>query len=164
MVFDSPPLPPPDSKLSDNDQLLTLNPGVPKRKPRSMCKLCLWLLGIVVVAFGSLAVFLFVRNVLTGIRNPHLSKYYDEKVEGEVKDWSQVVKPMMMKDSKFDVVASVWIRDDTLSDGEKDASLKIDGEERPEKLIFSEKVFKNVDANGNPKFANVELRIPTNHL
>jgi hypothetical protein len=164
MIVDPLSLPPSNSKISNNDQLLRLNPEVTHRKPRSACKLCLWLLAIIVVTFGSYAVYSMVTGILNGIRNPHRSMYHDEKDKGEVTDWSQVVKPMIEKNSKFDVVASVWIRDDTLAESGRDASLKIDGEERPEKLVFTEKVFRNVDANSNVKFANVKLRIPTSHL
>jgi hypothetical protein len=88
--------------------------------------------------------------------------YFDENGP-EFVDWSQIVRPMVQKDSKFDVVASVWVRDDDLVEGE-DAVLKIDGEVRSEKLLFTRRVFRNVGVNDETKFANVELQVPTHHL
>ncbi|KAF7760708.1 hypothetical protein Agabi119p4_10117 [Agaricus bisporus var. burnettii] len=159
-------LPSLNSKFLDYDQLKFVEPGTSQRKKRSVLKLCLWLSGIIVIVLVSLGVWKLGTKVLMKVRNPHGHMYYDEKGKGggEPTDWSQVVKPMMTKDSKFDVVASVWIRDDNLVDSEKDAVAKVDGEERPEKLIFTGKVFENVDAKSNMKFANVDLRIPTNHF
>ncbi|EKM74896.1 hypothetical protein AGABI1DRAFT_132803 [Agaricus bisporus var. burnettii JB137-S8] len=158
-------LPSLNSKFLDNDQLKIVEPGTSQRKKRSVLKLCLWLSGIIVIVLVSLGVWKLGTKEFMKVRNPYGYMYHDEKGKGgEPTDWSQVVKPMMTKDSKFDVVASVWIRDDTLVDSEKDAVAKIDGEERPEKLIFTGKVFENVDAKSNMKFANVDLRIPTNHF
>jgi hypothetical protein len=71
---------------------------------------------------------------------------------------------MITKDSKFDVVASVWIRDDDSIRGKEDAVLRIDGEGRPEKLIFTERVFKGLDVDGKMRSTDVKLRVPINHL
>jgi hypothetical protein len=70
---------------------------------------------------------------------------------------------MITKDSRFDVVASVWIRDDSIR-GKEDAVLKIDGEGRPEKLIFTERVFKGLNVDGKMRSTDVKLRVPINHL
>ncbi|KAF9449356.1 hypothetical protein P691DRAFT_728077 [Macrolepiota fuliginosa MF-IS2] len=163
--------PPPDSKRGQNPSASTahdddsptselhLSPGAPHRKPRSIGKLCLWItLGIGLV-FGGMAAFSFVRNFWYRMRHPHREVYHNTPEDG-VLDWSQVVRPIVTKESKFDIIASVWVRDDSGKDG----VVIIDGEERAESLVYTGKVFQGVDFKSNNVFANVTLRVPTSHF
>jgi hypothetical protein len=157
----SPPLPTTNLTNSKSANPTSFHAGAPQRKKRSGCKSCLWLLGIGVV-LGGFGAFFYLKNFFYVFLHPHRDMYFDENGP-EFVDWSQIVRPMVQKDSKFDVVASVWVRDDDLVEGE-DAVLKIDGEVRSEKLLFTRRVFRNVSVNDETKFANVELQVPTHHL
>jgi hypothetical protein len=151
---------------NDDSQSLTLDPGAPERAKRSG-KLCLWIMSIPIVLYIGFMVYVFYQNSF-GLQLPHKDLYYNEKGKGgggEVMDGSRVVRPMITRDSKFDVVASVWVRDDDeLIGGKEDAVLRVDGEGRAEKLIFTERVFRGLDVDGKMKSEDVQLRIPIHHL
>lgn len=153
---------PPDTKLitqtPENDGL-HLNPGASHRKPRSVAKLCLWSILLIFIFFGGIFAYIVIDGVWNTIRYPHSEMYHD-KPDSEVSDWSQIVRPMITKGSKFDVVASVWIRDDAA----KDSTIRIDNEDHPERLLYSGTVFHNVHLESKNQFANVTLSIPTGHL
>lgn len=156
--------PPPDSKPAQSpntpeNDALHLNPGVSQRKPRSVAKLCVWLALLVCVIFGGIGVHSVISNIWYGLRHPH-SRMYHDKPDKEVSDWSQVVRPMITKDSKFDVVASVWVRDDMA----KDSTIRLESNDYPERLLFSGTVFHNVHLKSKNELANVTLSIPTTHL
>src|SRR5689334_23200812 len=127
--------PPPDIKRTQNSDspesgTLHLNPDVSHRKPRSVTKLCVSLALLTCVVFGGIGVHSVVSNLWYGLRHPHSAMYYD-KPDTEVSDWSQVVRPMITKDSNFDIVASIWIRDDTAKDG----IIRVNGKDYPERLL-----------------------------
>ncbi|KAJ3574379.1 hypothetical protein NP233_g1800 [Leucocoprinus birnbaumii] len=138
---------------------LQLDPGAPERKPRSATKVCLWLTFTFLVIAGCSLVHFIAQRALYGIQHPH-SNHYHPKPESEVTDWSPVVRPLITKKDSFDIIASVWAHDDRGEDG----GLYIDGEERPERLIFSKPVFRNVNLKGKTQFTNVTLRVPVASL
>ncbi|KAF5346852.1 hypothetical protein D9756_010607 [Leucocoprinus leucothites] len=147
-----------NSNAEDNDQL-RLNPGAPIRKPRSAGRFCLWLTILLVCLVGGTTVFFFVKGIVYQLRHPHSQMYYD-KPESEINDWSIVVQPMIGKKDSFDIVASVWIRDD---DG-RDGGLYVDGKEQPERLIFSETVFRDLTLKSKNVLKNVTLAVPIAHF
>jgi hypothetical protein len=144
----------------DNDNHLLLNPGPSERKARSIGTPCLWFTILLIVLVGGTTAYFFISKVVYQFQHPHHDLYYQPPAEGGELDLSAAVQPMIKEGDLFDVVASVWIRDD----GGKDGTIFMDGEERPERLIFSDTVFRNVRINGKQEFANVALRIPMSHL
>jgi hypothetical protein len=158
---DGKPLPHPQTRPSpseENDQL-RLNPGAPSRKPRSAGKFCLWLTVFVVGVVGGTAAYSFISNVVYSIQHPHNRMYYD-KSEKDIADWSAVVQPMIREKDKFDIIASVWLRDDEGTDG----GIWVDGEERRERLLYTGTVFRDMSLKSMHKFSEVKFQLPTKHL
>ncbi|KAJ3574398.1 hypothetical protein NP233_g1806 [Leucocoprinus birnbaumii] len=133
------PQPSSSTALEEYDQL-RLNPGAPARKPRSAGKFCLYLILSCVFIVGGITFFFFVKNFIYAIQHPHKDMYFD-KPEAEVKDWSAVVQPMVREKDEFDVVASVWVWDDS-ERGRDDEGVWVDGEYRGERLIYEDVVFR----------------------
>jgi hypothetical protein len=148
----------PTQQKAESDSELRLNPGAPERKPRSAGRLCLWLTLVFIVFAGSAVTYLIVSSMRYALRNPH-SKLYHKTPEPEV-IWSNVVRPMITQGDSFDIVATVWVRDDEGNDG----GMYVDGEERPERLLYSGTLFRNLSLESKNVFSNVSLRVPIKHL
>ncbi|KAJ3574380.1 hypothetical protein NP233_g1803 [Leucocoprinus birnbaumii] len=145
----------PPIATSDSEGRLRLDPGAPEREPRSAAKFCLWLTLTFLVVAGCSVVYFLAESAWYGMQHPH-SNHYHKKPESEITDWSKVVRPLITRNDSFDVIASVWVRDD----GGEDGGLIIDGEERPERLIFLEPIFRSVSLREKTRFTNVTLRVP----
>jgi hypothetical protein len=146
------------SAIGDKDQL-RLDPGAPERKPRSVVKCCLLTTFTIVFFVICWLLYLALKGAWYGLQHPHSKLYYD-KPATEITDWSKVVRPMISERDSFDIVASVWVQD---VEG-KHGGLYIDGKERPERLLFSDTVFRNLHLGDKLQHANVSLRVPTSHL
>ncbi|RXW19303.1 hypothetical protein EST38_g6558 [Candolleomyces aberdarensis] len=136
---------------------LDFNPGiVPSRKRRtSGCKCMLFAVGILISLLVSIGIAKFVSSMFYGIREPH-SFLYENKTLAEVKNMSTVVRPLVDRDQKFDIIATVWVR--TL-DPRYDASKQYDwmhGEDH----IFSDTVFHGVTLMDEHVHTKVNLSIP----
>lgn len=108
---------------------------------------------------GGAITYSFVSSVWYAFQHTHVRLYHG-KANAEVSDWSQVVRPMITKNTTFDIIASVWVRDERGADG----VIRVDGGEYQERLIFSETVFRDVSLKSANALANVTLSVPTSHL
>lgn len=146
---------------AESEDPLGLNPGVPERKRRSASRFCycLWWTVIVSAFAGIVALYYIFSKEMHYLQHPHHWSYV-KKPDSEITDWSDIVRPMITQDDLFDIFASVWVQD---NEG-KAGGLYIDGEERPETLLYSETLFRNLSFKSRDKFTNVTLRLPTNHL
>ncbi|RXW19290.1 hypothetical protein EST38_g6566 [Candolleomyces aberdarensis] len=135
---------------------LGLGPGtVPSRKRRiSGCKCMLLAVGILILLV-SIGIARFVSSVLHGVREPH-NLLYENKTLAEVKNMSTIVRPLVDRDQRFDIVATVWVR--TLDSGDN-ASGQYDwmhGEDH----VFSDTVFRGVTLMDEHVHTKVNLSIP----
>ncbi|KAJ2932407.1 hypothetical protein H1R20_g4730, partial [Candolleomyces eurysporus] len=137
---------------------LDLFPGtVTSRKRRiSGCKCMLLAFGILIFLLVSMGITQFVSSVLPGVREPH-NLLYENKTLAEVKNMSTVVRPLVDRDQRFDVVATVWVR--TLDPRWDRASERHDwmhGEDH----IFSDTVFRGVTLMDEHIHTKINLSIP----
>ena len=82
---------------------------------------------------------------------PHES-LYEKKTLAEVLDLRDVVRPLIDKDQPFDVVATVW----TTIQGARQSWMTRD----PEKILFSDTIFRGVSLKDKDAHARVNLSIP----
>ncbi|KAJ2932394.1 hypothetical protein H1R20_g4724, partial [Candolleomyces eurysporus] len=136
---------------------LDIDPGtVPSRRRRmSGCKCMLLAVGILISLLVSIGIAKFVSSVFHGLREPHNS-LYENKTLAEVKNMANVVRPLVDRDQKFDIVATVWVR--TL-DPRDDASGRY-GWMHGEDHIFSDTVFRGVTLMDEHVHTKVNLSIP----
>ncbi|KAJ2929921.1 hypothetical protein H1R20_g7160, partial [Candolleomyces eurysporus] len=135
---------------------LDIDPGtVPSRRRRmSGCKCMLLAVGILISLLVSIGIAKFVSSVFHGLREPHNS-LYENKTLAEVKNMANVVRPLVDRDQKFDIVATVWVR--TL-DPRDDASGRYGW--MHEDHIFSDTVFRGVTLMDEHVHTKVNLSIP----
>ncbi|KAJ2932404.1 hypothetical protein H1R20_g4725, partial [Candolleomyces eurysporus] len=136
---------------------LDLDPGtVPTRKRRtSGCKCMLFAVGILISLLVSIGIAKFVSSIFYGIREPH-SFLYENKTLAEVKNMSTVVRPLVDRDQKFDIVATVWVRTLDPLDNASEQYDWMHGEDH----IFSDTVFHGVTLMDEHIHTKVNLSIP----
>ncbi|KAJ2929904.1 hypothetical protein H1R20_g7159, partial [Candolleomyces eurysporus] len=96
---------------SSRYEKLDLDPGtVPTRKRRtSGCKCMLFAVGILISLLVSIGIAKFLSSLYHVMQEPH-SFLYENKTLAEVRNMSTVVRPLVDRDQKFDIVATVWVR------------------------------------------------------
>ncbi|KAF9559385.1 hypothetical protein CPC08DRAFT_708923 [Agrocybe pediades] len=143
---------------------LKLDPGPPPRKNRRtrrgliyrlFCK-SLMLLALSLLGYGSM---LMIRRLLSV---PHKEMYHRVTDETSL---DKVVKPLITEDQTFDIVATVWLRDDSmLVDEPATTNAGIEGSRSKvlrERAIFSDTVFRGVKITDRGLKTSVKLEIPT---
>jgi hypothetical protein len=150
--------------------MATSNPGyekpspdpvpAPRRKRRvSGCK-CLIATGILISLLLSMGTAKLVSEVYRGVREPH-DALYENKTLAEVEDMSTIVRPLVDRNQKFDIVATVWVR--TL-DAPVDPLCERYEWMHKEDLISSDTVFHGVTLMDEHVHTKVNLSIPLGTL
>ncbi|KAF8992166.1 hypothetical protein BDQ17DRAFT_1546592 [Cyathus striatus] len=137
--------------VSTNQSSLNLNPGGPHRRPVSiwMC----YFYTTTIFLLSTLAVlkladpWRFYKN----IRSPHASIYQNATLD-KILNRTSVIQPMIDEKQKFDIVASVWVRDGPISE---------ENEAVTEKLLFSDIVFRDVTLKDKGVMNEVNVQVPT---
>ncbi|KAF4622350.1 hypothetical protein D9613_009485 [Agrocybe pediades] len=143
---------------------LKLDPGPPPRSIsrrrrgllyRLLCK------GLMLLALGLLGygATLLVRLLLFV---PHKEMYH--KVNNDTKP-EEIVRPLITEDQTFDIVATVWLRDDDIETQEiVGSNAGIEGSRSKvltERAIFSDAVFRGARMTDRGLKTSVQLQIPT---
>lgn len=91
------------------------------------------------------------KRLGTRFNTPHESLYAKTTL-AEVSDPREVVRPLIDEDHPFDVVATVW----TTIQGAQQSWMAM----KPERILFSDTIFRGVSFKSNGAHANVNLSIP----
>ncbi|KAF9484580.1 hypothetical protein BDN70DRAFT_106138 [Pholiota conissans] len=136
---------------------LRLDPGPrPRRSSRLSWKcIALSFVGLGSV-FGAFIVYNVIRAFMRQDVGVHTRMYQDLKVTYNA---SQVVRPLVDANQTFDIVATVWLRQDTLTLDE--ITSVSGGPILSEKAIYSETVFRGVRLEDQDLKTAVDLRVPT---
>ncbi|KAJ2932378.1 hypothetical protein H1R20_g4723, partial [Candolleomyces eurysporus] len=146
---------------SSRYEKLDLDPGtVPTRKRRtSGCKCMLFAVGILISLLVSIGIAKFLSSLYHVMQEPH-SFLYENKTLAEVRNMSTVVRPLVDRDQKFDIVATVWVRTLDPRDGASEQYNWMHGEDH----IFSDTVFRGVTLMDEHIHTRVNLSIPLETL
>ena len=115
--------------------------------------------GILIALLVSILVAKIASSIFNGMREPH-DFLYENKTLAEVKNMSAVVRPLVDRDQKFDIVTTVWVRK---LDPRDNASARYDwmhGEDH----IFSDTVFRGLTLMDEHVHTQVNLSIPLETL
>jgi archaellum biogenesis protein FlaJ (TadC family) len=140
---------------------LILDPGIaPARNRRtSGCKCMLLAVGALVSLLFSIGIAKIGSDLFYDLGNPHRILYQNE-TWSEVKNISTVVRPLVDRYQKFDIVATVWVR--TIDPGDDASGLYYNWVY--EDPIFSNTVFRGVRLMDKHVHTKVNLSIPLETL
>jgi hypothetical protein len=114
-------------------------------------------IGVLITLLGSIGMAKLASSIFKGMREPH-NFLYENKTLAEVRNMSTIVRPLVDRDQKFDIVATVWVR---RPDPRDNASWYWGhGEEH----IFSDTVFHGVTLMDEHVHTQVNLSIPLETL
>lgn len=139
----------------------TLDPGRLHARKRSIssctCLLYLALIAIVliVIRFFTVTIYAMIENA----QSPHKAIYQNVTSMEEVKNRANVVQPLVGEGQKFDVAATVWVRDSTYEGEGADG----DGI-RNERALFSDVVFRDLTLKDKNKYTSVHFQLPLSIL
>ncbi|KAF6745662.1 hypothetical protein DFP72DRAFT_925470 [Ephemerocybe angulata] len=137
---------------------LVLNPGAMKRRGPSRLKRLMFRGCMVVSCLVVLGIAKFASVLYKRAQFPHQFMYKDLKPE-EVEDWSNVVRPLVDENTKFDIVATVWVANRTFDFTLGNEWAQWAGQS-PEEHIFSGVIFRGVTLSDKHVHARVNLSIP----
>jgi hypothetical protein len=146
---------------------LSLNPGPPRRRLRSIsgCKCLLITAGIVLLP-GLLLFFAgFVTKVIANVSHPHRALYQNTSLD-EVSNRASVVQPLINGDQAFDIAATVWLRS-TGSIGHEIVARRLttDGQtDVHETPLYSDIIFRDLRLKRKTVFTTVDFTLPTDIL
>ncbi|KAJ2919112.1 hypothetical protein MD484_g1294, partial [Candolleomyces efflorescens] len=119
------------------------------------CKCITITVGAILALVGYVVFVLLAWELYWNVREPHHWMYAGKGAE-EVQDWSTIVRPLVDRNQKFDVVATVWAR----KDGENGETYGIFTRLPVDDPIFSGVVFRGVTFLDEHVHTKVDLTIP----
>ncbi|KJA18904.1 hypothetical protein HYPSUDRAFT_144309 [Hypholoma sublateritium FD-334 SS-4] len=139
-------------------QELKLDPG-PQRRQRSKfsCKRLLWTIVVIVCLALTYVVYLILRNVTNWIRAPHSHLFQDLTVPYKR---NEVVRPLIDSNATFDIVATVWLRQNELRPALEDTNTT-KGPMLVEDAIYSDTIFRGLHLKDKGVKTTVNLSVPT---
>lgn len=150
------------------DPQLNLDPGSgPRRRSISGCRCLVITAAIVLLSAVVLFFTRIVTNVVTNVSKPHRALYQNASLQ-EVSNRASVVQPLINRNQKFDIAATVWLR----SAGSRNHELPVgggaeDGEtteaqtEVFETPLYSDIVFRGLRLTDKDVFSAVNFTLPT---
>ncbi len=141
---------------------LKLDPGPqPRRQSRfGCCKCILWAIITIVCLVSSYAGYAFLRGLTMWFKAPHSHLFQDLSVPYKP---NEVVRPLVDTNQTFDIVATVWVRQDTLD-------LVLDGDNAThvptltEEVVYSGTIFQGLRLSDKNVRSTVNLNVPTEIL
>ncbi|KAJ2924040.1 hypothetical protein H1R20_g1209, partial [Candolleomyces eurysporus] len=139
-----------------------LDPGPSRTRTQRTSVSCKCTTVVVGAILALLAYAVFVKiawEFYWNMREPHDWMYSDKTAE-EVRDWSAVVRPLVDRNQKFDITATVWAR----KPHQYRESYGLTKDQPLEEPIFSGVVFRGVTFMDEHVHAKVNLSIPLKTL
>lgn len=144
-------------------QELKLDPGPqPRRRSKFSCKRLLWtIVAIVCLALTYVTVvYLILRNMTNWIGAPHSHLFQDLTVPYKR---NEVVRPLIDSNVTFDIVATVWLRQNDLQPASEDTNTT-KGPILVEDAIYSDTLFRGLHLKDKGVKTTVNLSVPTQIL
>ncbi len=140
---------------------LALDPGPqPRRRSKSGCKRLLWTIVVIICLTATYFVYVVLRNVTNWFREPHSHLFQDLTVPYKLND---VVRPLVDTNTTFDIVATVWLRQNELEQaGEVTNVTK--GPVLVEEAIYTDTIFRGLHLKDKGVKTTVNFSVPTEIL
>ena len=140
---------------------LKLDPGPqPRRRSKSGCKCLLWTIVVIVCLIVTYFVYVILRNVTNWFREPHSHLFQDLTVPYKL---NEVVQPLVDRNTTFDIVATVWLRQNELEQAAEGTNVT-KGPILVEDAIYTNTIFRDLHLKDKGVKTTVNFSIPTEML
>ena len=140
---------------------LKLDPGPqPRRRSKSGCKRLLWTIVVIVCLTVTYFVYVILRNVTNWFREPHSHLFQDLNVPYKL---NEVVQPLVDRNTTFDIVATVWLRQNELEQAAEGTNVT-KGPILVEDAIYTNTIFRDLHLKDKGVKTTVNFSIPTEML
>ncbi|KAJ7255839.1 hypothetical protein B0H12DRAFT_1113039 [Mycena haematopus] len=129
-----------------------LDPGVPARKRRSFCRLCMYICLAFFGLFLAILIYGIGKGLLEITQFSHSRIFQNQTLE-EVENRATVVRPLVDGTQSFDIAVSIWALpvEDTIGENSNDAS---------ETPLYSDIVFRGLHLADKHKSVNLTYKLP----